>query len=310
MKIVSLLPSCTEIAYSLGLGENVIGVSHECDFPKQAKLNPVLTKSKINPYVRSDEIDKQILDIVKQGLSVYEVYEDKLKELNPDIILTQDQCEVCAVSLKDVQLAVKSICNAKILSLKPETLSDIMNDIKKIGKETGKEGEAEELTKNLQYRINFIKSKTEYLTNKPKVCCIEWIEPIMVAGNWIPEMIEIAGGVNIIGEHGKYSIKTDLKNILRYQPDKIVIVPCGFKVYQTINDLDFLTSKAEWYKLKAVKDNEIYIVDGNSYFNRPSQRIIDSLEILASIIHPELFSEKKELGLKLDNILAKGIVIK
>ena len=304
MKIVSLLPSSTEIAFALGLGNDIIGVSHECDFPEEAKTKSVLTKSKINSFKRSDEIDKDVVQLVKNGLSVYDIDENKLKELQPDIILTQDQCEVCAVSLKDVQEATnKFICNAKIISLRPSALNDILADIKTIGKETGKEKMANELVKNLQLRIDNIKNKTKNLANKPKVCCIEWIEPVIVAGNWVPEMVEIAGGINIIGKKGQHSKKLELKEILKQQPDKIVISPCGFKVYQTINDIEFLTKKPEWKELKAVKNNEVYIVDGNSYFNRPSHRIVDTLEILAAIIHPELFEEKKGMGFRLNEMI-------
>ena len=300
MKIASLLPSCTEIAFSLGLGKEIIGVSHECDFPKEAKTKPILTKPKINPNKRSDEIDKDVMNIVRGGLSVYNIDENKLKELNPDIILTQDQCEVCAVSLKDVQqLTKKFICEAKIISLKPETLNDILKDIKTVGKETNKEKEAAQLINNMNLRIDYIKNKTKNISNKPKVCCIEWIKPIMVAGNWVPELIEIAGGINIISETGKHSKKSELKEILNPQPDKIVISPCGFKIDQTLKDINLLTKNKGWKELKAVKNKEVYLVDGNSYFNRPSQRIVDTLEILASIIHPKLFSEKKELAINL-----------
>lgn len=298
MKIASLLPSCTEIACSLGLSENIIGISHECDFPKEIKCKPVLTSSKINPLGTSYQIDKDVMDIVMQGLSVYNIDEEKLKELNPDIILTQDQCEVCAVSLKDVQKAVKSFCNAKIISLKPEILTDIFSDIKKIASETNKEKEAEELIHQLYSRINYIKNKTKNI-EKPRVCIIEWISPLMVAGNWTPELIEIAGGENVLGEHGKHSKKINMEEIINTQPDKIIIIPCGFKINQTINDIHLLTSENLWHELKAVKNNEIYIVDGNSYLNRPSQRIVDTLEILSSIIHPELFHEKKELAFKI-----------
>jgi len=280
MKIASLLPSCTEIAYVLGLSGQIVGVSHECDFPEEVKNKPILTKSKINPAGRSDEIDKEVINIVKQGLSVYDIYEDKLRELNPDVILTQDQCEVCAVSLKDVQEATnKHICDARIVSLKPEVLNDILNDIYTIGKATYKEREAEELVKNLQYRIDYIRDKTRNLSYMPKICCIEWISPLMVAGNWVPEMIEIAGGKNMKGEMGKHSQKITLDKVLENQPDKIIIAPCGFKINQTIKDMHLLTSNSLWSELNTVKNSEVYIVDGNAYFNRPSQRIIDSLEI-------------------------------
>jgi len=304
MKIASLLPSSTEIAFALGLGKEIVGVSHECDFPKEAKTKPILTKSKIDPFKRSDEIDKDVGEIVKKGLSIYDIDDIKLKELQPDVILTQDQCEVCAVSLKDVQEATnKFIGNAKIISLKPEILSDILNDIKTIGNATNKEKQASGLIDNLQSRIDFIRNKTINIKNKPKTCCIEWLEPVIVSGNWVPEMIEIAGGTNIIGKHSRHSPKILLKDILKEDPDKIIITPCGFKIYQTINDIDLLIKKPEWKNLKAVKNNEVYIVDGNSYFNRPSQRIVDTLEILASVIHPKLFSEKKEFAFNLKDLI-------
>ena len=306
MKIASLLPSSTEIAFALGLGENIVGVSHECDFPEEAKSKPVLTRSKINAFKRSDEIDKDVADLAKNGLSVYDIDDRKLAELNPDIILTQDQCEVCAVSLKDVQKAVNNfICNARIVSLKPQTLSDILNDIKTIGIAANKEEEANALIENLNIRINNIKNKLNKINNtkKPKVCCIEWIEPVFTAGNWTPELVEIAGGINMFSRTGKHSQKIRLGEILKEQPDKIVIAPCGFKVYQTMNDLNMLTSKPEWKELNAVKNNEVYVVDGNSYFNRPSQRIVDTLEILTAIIHPDMFSEKKELAFRLNELV-------
>lgn len=307
MKIASLLPSSTEIAFALGLGNEIVGVSHECDFPEEAKTKPVLTKSKINAFKRSDEIDRDVMEIVKNGLSVYDIDEKKLQELQPDIILTQDQCEVCAVSLKDVQEATnKFICNAKIISLKPALLSDILNDITKIGKEAGREKEAENVVKNLTSRITYIKNKTKFLAHKPKVCCIEWIEPLIVAGNWVPELIEIAGGMSMISERGQHSKKLALKEVLRNNPDKIVISPCGFKVNQTLKDIELLGKQPEWRECTAIKNSEVYVVDGNSYFNRPSQRIIDTLEILASVLHPEIFSEKRELALKIEELSIKS----
>lgn len=309
MKIASLLPSSTEIAFALGLREEIIGVSHECDFPDEAKTKPVLTKSKINAFKRSDEIDKDVVNLAKNGLSVYDIDEKKLAELNPDMILTQDQCEVCAVSLKDVQKAVnKLICSARIVSLKPETLKDVLNDIKTIGVAASKEKEAIELINSLKFRIDNIKNiinKNNNIKNyikKPKVCCIEWIEPIFTAGNWTPELVEIAGGINLFSKTGKHSQKIALKEILKEQPDKIVIAPCGFKIYQTINDINLLVSKPEWKKLNAVKNNEVYVVDGNSYFNRPSQRIVDTLEILASVLHPNIFHQKEGLTIKINEI--------
>jgi len=310
MKIASLLPSCTEIACALDLEDELVGVSHECDFPSTIKSKPILTKSKVNNLGRSDQIDREVINIAKQGLSVYDIYEDKLKELNPDIILTQDQCDVCAVSLKDVQeVTNKYICNANIISLKPDFLNDILNDILTIARFTNKSESGIDLVNTLNSRINHIRNKTKTIhqTSRPKVCCIEWIEPLMIAGNWTPELLEIAGGNSIIGLHGQHTQKTEFKQLLDLQPDKIIIAPCGFKVFQTINDIDFLTSNPDWNKLNAVKNNQVYVIDGNAYLNRPSQRIVDTLEILATIIHPDLFEEKKELGFKLDELILKQI---
>src|SRR3989338_6659290 len=210
MKIASLLPSSTEIAFDLGLGKNIVGVSHECDFQEEAKSKPVLTKSKINAFKRSDEIDKDVADLAKNGLSVYDIDDRNLAELNPDIILTQDQCEVCAVSLKDVEKAVNNfICNAKIVSLKPQKLNDILKDIKTIGIAANKEKEANALIEKLNIRINNIKNKLNNNIKKPKICCIEWIEPIFTAGNWTPELVEIAGGINMFSKTGKHSQKIE-----------------------------------------------------------------------------------------------------
>ena len=172
-------------------------------------------------------------------------------------------------------------------------------DIKKVAFATNREKESRKLLNQLYSRVDYIRTKTRYVF-RPKVCIIEWISPLMVAGNWVPEMIEIAGGTNIIGEHGKHSKKMVLETVFEHQPDKIVVVPCGFKIPQTIDNLAYLTSQNEWHKLNAVKNNEVYIVDGNAYFNRPSQRVVDSLEILASIIHPELFFEKREYGFRVN----------
>lgn len=294
MKIASLLASNTEIAYALGLEEQIVGVSHECDYPPQVNQKPILTKSKIDPTRSSREIDLQVKNLLKTALSVYEVDEGKLRELKPDIILTQDQCEVCAVSLKDVEQAVsKNICQAKIVSLKPETFDDVLKIIEIIGHATQKEKEAKNLLAQLYQRITNVKNKTKSLKNKPKVCCIEWLDPIMIAGNWVPEMVEMAGGIPILSKKGKHSKTYQLKDILKENPNKIVISPCGFKIEQTLKDIVSLTEKLGWERLEAIQNDEVYIADGNSYFNRPSQRIVDTLEILAAILHPKLFTRRE-----------------
>ncbi len=300
MKIASLLASNTEIACALGLENELVGISHECDYPPHITSKPVLTRSSIDHFKKSHEIDQDVRNLLQQALSIYQVDEEKLKKLNPDVILTQDQCEVCAVSLKDVKNALLALdCHATIVSLKPSTLGDIFENILEIGHVTQRISEAQILVTQLKQRVHDIRKKSKLIKDKPKICNIEWIDPIMIAGNWVPEMVEIAGGQNIISRKGEHTGYNKIEDILNEQPDKIVIAPCGFKMEQTLKDLPLLTQKPLWQKLKAVQNGEVYVVDGNSYFNRPSHRIVDTLEILASIIHPKIFPNKNKYFLKL-----------
>lgn len=290
MRIASLLASNTEIAFALGLGDQIVGVSHECDYPKEAKEKPVLTKSKINPYKKSPEIDEDVKNIVRLGLSVYEVDLEKLREANPDLILTQDQCEVCAVSLKDVEAALsRHVCRAKVISLKPMVFDDLFADIRKIALATDREKEGEGLIKSLKDRISKVTGKLKGVKHRPRVACIEWMKPLMAAGNWVPEMIEMAGGISVWGEKGGHSKVSEFRELIELNPDKIVISPCGFSIEQTKNDFHYLTDEENWKRLRAVRNHEVYLVDGSAYFNRPGPRLIDTVEILAAVIHPKRF---------------------
>lgn len=290
MRIASLLASNTEIAFALGLADQIVGVSHECDYPEKATRKPVLTKSKINPYKKSADIDEDVKNILRLGLSLYEVDLEKLKEANPDLILTQDQCEVCAVSLKDVESALRQrICNAKVISLKPMVLNDLFRDIRQIAKATKREKEGRQLIQNLMERISKIQKGLKKVKNHPTVCCIEWMKPLMAAGNWVPEMIEIAGGISVWGEKGGHSKVLQFQELTELDPEKIIISPCGFKIDQTKNDLHYLTDEPDWQRLRAVQNHEVYLVDGSAYFNRPGPRLVDTIEILAEVIHPEEF---------------------
>jgi len=291
MRIVSLLPSCTEMVYALG--EKVVGRSHECDWPEEVKKIKVMTKPKINATTSSSEINNQITNLVKQGLSVYDIDVQALKEAKPDVILTQDQCEVCAVSLEDVMKAVNTEINTKvkIISLKPMKFNDILDDILKVGEAVGKKKQAQQAVEQISKRKKYITDKTHAIGYMPKVACIEWIDPIMAAGNWMPEMIEMCGGISVTGEAGKHSLRSTLEEIAEKRPEKIIIAPCGFSVEQSLRDINILTENPLWQNIEAVKQGNVYAVDGNSYFNRPGPRIIDSLEIMAGIIWPEIFGE-------------------
>ncbi len=300
-KIVTLIPSATEIVAFLGLKNSIIGRSHECDYPHDLNHITKLTSPKINVDGTSGEIDKQINVILENSLSVYKVNVPKLKELNPDYIITQAHCEVCAVSFSEVENIVSKNLNknTKIISLQPNTLNDVFNDIKKVAKELNIENKINnELIKNLSRRQNKIKEISSKQKNKPLVACIEWIDPLMIAGNWIPEMVEIAGGKNILGKSGNNSHWIKFREIINQNPEIIIFLPCGFNIEKTKEEVKNLFKyNTEWQTLKAVKDKKIFIADGNQFFNRPGPRLIESLEIFAEIINPNLYNfDHKGIG--------------
>lgn len=291
-RIVSLLPSSTEIVCAIGLEENLVGRSHECDYPHSIKNLPVCTEPKFNHHGTSRQINTDVKNILKKAISIYNVKEEKLKELKPDFILTQSQCEVCAVSLKDVEKAVNNLVNSntKIISLEPKTIQDVLDDILRVSRVLGTLEKGEKVVKSLEKRLNNISEKTYALKTKPTVFCIEWIDPLMASGNWVPELVEIAGAKNLSGEHSKHSKWIYFNDITSLNPDIIVVMPCGFNIKKTREEIHTLTENPLWSKLKAAASNKVFLVDGNQYFNRPGPRLVDSLEILCEIFHPELFN--------------------
>lgn len=291
MKIVSLIPSATEIIAALGFKSYLVGRSHECDFPKDVNKLAICTLPKINPEKPSIKIHEDITELLKKALSIYDVRVDILEKLKPDLIITQSQCDVCAVSLKEVEKAVCSLTNSnvKIISLEPNSLSDIFEDIKKVAKALKVPEKGDKLIKKMKSEIEKIKEKSKNLQEK-RVACIEWIEPLMAAGNWMPELVSIAKGKNIFGIAGKHSSWIKFEDLKNTDPDIIVILPCGFNIERTKKEMGPLTSKEDWSSLKAVKSKNVFLTDGNQYFNRPGPRIVDSLKILAEIFHPEVFN--------------------
>ena len=282
-KIVTLIPSATEIVAFLGQKNSIIGRSHECDYPNDLGHIAKLTSPKINVAGTSREIDKEINTILENSLSVYKVDVQKLKELNPDYIITQAHCEVCAVSLSEVENIVNKNLNknTKIISLQPNTLKDVINDIKRVAKELNIENDSNnKIIKKLAERLKKIKNISSKQKNKPSVACIEWIDPLMIAGNWIPEMAEIAGGENILGKSGNDSHWIKFEEIINKDPEIIIFLPCGFGIKKTKEELNNLLKQDKaWKNLKAYKNNKLFITDGNQFFNRPGPRLIESLEI-------------------------------
>ncbi|MBU1373781.1 MAG: cobalamin-binding protein [Bacteroidetes bacterium] len=288
-RIISLLPAATEIICALGLEECLVGRSHECDFPASVKNLPICSDAKFISGTDSSQIDAQVKEILSDALSIYKVDKELIKSLKPDVIITQAQCEVCAVSLKDVEEALSDLVNSdtQIISLQPNVLADIFKEIKEIAIALGVEEKGNELIEELEERINIVRHKLKFFPDKPKVVMVEWLSPMMVAGNWIPELVEIAGGKSILAENGKHSPFVEWQQIYDENPDVIIVAPCGFSISRTLQEIDLLLNLPSWRDLQAVKNNRVYIADGNAYFNRSGPRIVDSIEILAEIITPK-----------------------
>jgi len=291
-KIISLLPAATEIVCALGLEHNLVGRSHECDFPESVKSLPVCSEANFADDLSSLEIDIKVKEILTEALSIYTVKREVIKELAPDVVITQAQCEVCAVSLKDVEEALDNYLDKEshIVSLQPNKLDDIFEDIKTVAQALDVTDAGNVLVEDLQERVDIIRHKLKYVESRPTVACIEWLEPLMVSGNWIPEVVSTAGGSSILAEAGKHSPFVKWEDIQQANPDVIVVMPCGFSIERTMREMNILLELPGFAELSAVKNNRLYITDGNQYFNRPGPRIVDSIEIIAEIVHPKLFN--------------------
>lgn len=290
-RIVSLIPSATEIVDYLGFGDQLVGRSHECDFPLNVEALPALTQPRFDPNGDSRQIDERVKDVLREALSVYWVDEGKLSELAPTHIITQAQCDVCAVNLEDVQRAVSAcgLTDARVISLEPMTLDDIYADVGRVAEALNLPDSGAARVAELRTRAEAICREAESLTHKPTAACIEWIEPLMAAGNWVPELVRMAGGVDWFGVPGAHSPWIDWDSIWAHDPDMIVLMPCGFGIERTLAEMPPLTRHPGWDTLRAVKAGHVYITDGNHFFNRPGPRVIESLEILAEIFHPDIF---------------------
>ena len=292
MKIVSLLPSSTEIVCRLGFRDNLVGVSHECDYPVSVKNLPILTKPRFSPIYSSQEIDNSVQDLLKKGLSVYEVNTDLLKKLAPDLIITQSQCEACAVSLDDVKKAISDWVGNKpdIVSLEPNYLDEVWSDFERVGEKLNSSDSYLKFKSEIEQRLENLKQKSQQLSKRPKVVCVEWIDPLMIAANWVPELVDIAGGINMLSKPGSHSHIFKWEEILESNPDFIIMMPCGFDIKRTLEEIEILKQKPDWSRLEAVNSNNVFVVDGNQYFNRPGPRLLESAEILFEIFN---YNEKK-----------------
>jgi iron complex transport system substrate-binding protein len=292
VRIVSLIPSATEILAALGLTDAIVGRSHECDYPPQIQNLPICTQARLNTSATSGEIHDKVTNLLQSALSIYQIKTDVLEKLQPTHILTQDQCDVCAVSLKEVEEAVATLTpnSPKIISLQPNALEDVWADIEQVGKAF--EVDTVKILENLEARVKIVAHKTKGLSlteHLPSVACIEWTDPLMVAANWIPELVSLAGGKPLFSVTGQPSPQLKWEALIESNPDAIVFMPCGFDLNRTQQEAQLLTQRPEWQKLHATQSGRVYITDGNAFFNRPGPRLADSVEILAEILHPEIF---------------------
>jgi len=293
-RIVSFLPSATEMVCALGLADRLVGVTHECDFPAAAQGKPIVVRSAI-PVERLSqaEIETAVSERVAKGQSVYQVDEKLLRELAPDVILTQDLCQVCAPSGNEITQALNALPKKpQILWLTPRNLAEIAGNIREIGEAVGCPDAAEQWIAADFARLDEVRQRAAQCASRPRVFCMEWFDPLYCSGHWVPEMVRIAGGIDQLAREGEYSVQTDWRDVIAWAPEVLVLMPCGFHLDKVLELAPQLKTLPGWSNLPAVQKNQVFAVDASSYFARPGPRVIDGTELLAHLIHPETFSWK------------------
>jgi iron complex transport system substrate-binding protein len=292
LRVVTLIPSATEIVAALGFRDRIVGRSHECDFPARIDTLPALTAPKLKTEGNSAELDERVRRLIEQGLAVYKVDATMLRKLAPDVIVTQDQCQVCAASLADVQAATRDWTDrpVNIVSLNPMSLDDVWRDMGKVAEALGVADRGKSLIHSLTQRMRMTSERAATVKQRPRTALIEWIEPLMAGGNWMPTLVEMAGGANLFGTAGQHSPWLEWEALKSADPDVIVIAPCGLDLARIRADYPALAKLSGWSELRAVKGKRVYFADGNQYFNRPGPRLVETLEILAEILHPDRFN--------------------
>jgi iron complex transport system substrate-binding protein len=287
MRICSLLPGATEIAFALGLGDQVVGVTHECDYPPAARDKPVVVKSAVDSKrMSAAEIDRKVGELLEAGKGLYHVDEQALIAADPDIILTQGLCEVCALDYDEVVKAAARLARRpKIVSLNPHRLTDLLDDILLVGEATDRQSAAKTIVAGLRERIEHVGWREP--NSRPRVVCLEWFEPLYAAGHWVPEMVALAGGYDVLGREGEPSAKIAWSEVVDAKPEVILLMPCGFDTRRAVKEATPLRALPGWDRLSAVKTGSVFALNGNAYFSRPGPRLVNGLEILARIIHPE-----------------------
>jgi iron complex transport system substrate-binding protein len=280
------------MACALGLSDQLVGITHECDYPPEITGKVVVVRNVLPIEQMSQrEIDEAVAQRMKDGLSLYQVDGDLLRELAPDLILTQDLCQVCAPSGNEVSQVLNLLPKKpRILWLTPNSLEEIADNVRELGEATGRTKEAEELIAAGRARVGEIAALTRNLSHRPRVFCMEWLDPVYCSGHWVPEMVRLAGGVDTLAQEGKDSVRIYWEDVLEFAPEVLIITPCGFNLEKTVEQSSKLNTFPDWSSLPAVRNGRVYAVDANSYFARPGPRVVDGTELLAHLIHPDLFA--------------------
>ena len=299
-RIVSFLPSATEMACALGLVDSIVGITHECDYPPEIKSKPVVVRNALPIETMSQgEIDRAVAERMRSGQSLYQIDEALLRSLAPDLILTQDLCQVCAPSGNEVSQVLKALPHApQILWLTPQSLSEIFDNVRELGAATGRTTEAEKLVANCNKRLEHLKQRIDTVGERPRVFCMEWLDPVYASGHWVPELVKLAGGLDELGRERGESVRVSWGDVIAWDPEVLVIMPCGFNLQQTMQQIWSAFgrygsgSPHRFFELPAVQNGRVYAVDANSYFARPGPRVVEGAELLAHLIHPELFASE------------------
>jgi iron complex transport system substrate-binding protein len=289
MRICSFLPSATEILFALGVGDSVVGVTHECDFPPEARRKRVVVSARLPKGLSAGEIDRRVNESMARGESLYVVDARALSELQPDLIITQDLCRVCAASPADLGSALAVLSSVpQTISLNPHTLEDVWNDIRTLGRVTRRESEAERLGQQCRGRVEAVRKAVAQASHRPRVLCLEWLDPPFIAGHWVPDMVASAGGADVLGTSGEPGYRAEWAAVLESRPEVIVLMPCGYHLHEVIEEFRRMIFPAGWNALPGVTARRVYAVDATGYFSRSGPRLAEGVEILAAVIHPDL----------------------
>ncbi len=322
LRIVSFLPSATEIACALGLEDSLLGITHECDYPPHVRSKPVVVRNVLPiEQMTQSEIDRAVAERMRAGLSLYQIDEKLLHELAPDLILTQDLCQVCAPSGNEVSQVLKSLPKTpQILWMTPRSVSEIFQNVRDLGAATGRIDEANRLVDDCRARLDALSARTSTAVSRPRVFCMEWLDPVFASGHWVPELVQAAGGLDEVASAGAESVRVSWDDIAAFAPEVLVIMPCGFNLQQTMKQIWSVfgaygsrANNPHFFDLPAVRNGRVYAVDANSYFARPGPRVVEGAELLAHLIHPELFDQVPDVFAnafqRVDIDLLKGVLV-